>query len=217
MPVQEFTPEELKAEEWRDVVGYEGIYQVSSLGRVKRVGHWRIRRQLKHLTPSVSSKGYISVCLSRGRKKTQRVIRVHRLVATAFLGPEPEGKEVNHIDTNRTNARLSNLEYVTHDQNMKHAARLGRMNPGPRGPNPNRQGEKSAAAKLTDQNVIDIRHAILSGVTGNALAKQYGVTSMSISMIKSGKSWGHLSECRDEVSALGSWKTIHITPRRCGR
>lgn len=97
--------------EWRDIEGYEGIYEVSCTGLVRRAG-----RVLKN---NVCTNNYLSVSLSREGKVTPH--RVHRLVAKAFLS-NPENKpHVNHKDSNRQNNNVDNLEWVTVSENMKHS------------------------------------------------------------------------------------------------
>lgn len=107
-------------EEWRNIAGFEGIYMVSNLGRVKNVKRDSI------LSPGRNSKGYLRVILCNNGTKKQ--VLVHRLVALAFI-PNPDGKrEVNHIDCNKQNNAVSNLEWVTHSENMRHmhdAAKIG--------------------------------------------------------------------------------------------
>jgi len=114
----------LMAEEWRPVIGYEGWYSVSSLGRVRRDADIHNRwgrcpqssgRILKRGTSSKAE--YPQVRLSRpGRVEVRRV---HVLVARAFLGAPPNGHEVDHKDANRWNCALTNLEYVTHRENLR--------------------------------------------------------------------------------------------------
>lgn len=107
-------------EEWKDIEGYEGIYQVSDTGkvRVKRTG---LIRSLV-----LGKTGYYKVSLKAGHSKT---IDVHRLVATAFI-PNPEGKkEVNHINGIKTDNRAENLEWVTRNENTAHAIKTGLWNP----------------------------------------------------------------------------------------
>lgn len=97
---------------WRPVIGYEGWYEVSNKGQVRRV--------TKPLRASCGGNaGYSSVTLSvHGVVKR---VAVHRLVAAAFLGPCPPGHQVNHKDTNRRNPHLENLEYNTPSENILHA------------------------------------------------------------------------------------------------
>lgn len=103
---------------WKSVVGYEGLYEVSDFGRV---------RSLRGKTPRVlrvnkTSNGYIHVGLvgRGGAKNRRRWLSVHRLVAEAFIGECPEGREVNHKDENKANNCVSNLEYVTRSENINY-------------------------------------------------------------------------------------------------
>lgn len=98
-------------EEWRDIKGWEGIYQVSSKGRVKSF----LRKTVKILVLHSDGHGYPIVTLSyKGRKKKAKV---HRLVAEAFI-PNPEKKpQVDHINTNRWDSRVENLRWVTRKEN----------------------------------------------------------------------------------------------------
>ena len=108
---------------WKDIQGYEGLYQVSNYGRIrsfKRMKNNKEARQFK-LTPN--STGYISVGLRKNGKKI--LYQVHRLVAESFI-PNPENKpQVNHIDGNKTNNHISNLEWVTASENTQHAYKMG--------------------------------------------------------------------------------------------
>ena len=126
---------------WKDIEGYEGLYQVSNLGQVKSLdgkrwnGHRIHNFKGKVLRQSVSGKmQYRSVVLSqRGKTRTQRV---HTLVAKAFLEPCPGvyGKKkgqycVNHIDSDTSNNRADNLEWATHKQNMNHSYNTNDQSP----------------------------------------------------------------------------------------
>ncbi len=103
------------AEEWRDIPGYEGRYQASSLGRVRGVVSGKIKSQ-------ETINGYAYVGLKIGNRRT-RVKRVHRLVAAAFFGPST--LEIDHIDSDHMNNRIDNLEYVTGRENYLRAVRTG--------------------------------------------------------------------------------------------
>ena len=107
----------MSAEEWRAVVGYEGLYEVSNLGRL------RCLTRDGQLLPGHSIHGYRYVHLRKqGHSKHTSI---HRLVATAFIGPPPEGYECNHKDFVRDNNVVGNLEWVTHLGNIQHYWREG--------------------------------------------------------------------------------------------
>jgi hypothetical protein len=120
------------AEEWRDIKGYEGLYQISNLGRVKSLICWcgnknikAYRQREKILKTKPKKNGYLVVTL-----RYQNVIKyksIHRLVAKAFL-PNPNNYPVvNHIDGNKTNNNINNLEWCSYSHNTKEAIRIGLM------------------------------------------------------------------------------------------
>lgn len=112
----------ISEEKWLPVVGYEGLYEVSNLGRVKslKAGPKRYGAILK---PAPHKQGYPQVNL---RKAGQgRSIKVHRLVGEAFLGPLPEGYVTCHEDSDTTNPRLDNLRYDTLTENIIDTVRHG--------------------------------------------------------------------------------------------
>ena len=120
---------------WKDIEGYEGIYQVSSEGNVKALERTVLNKNgkpqrypeklLKVDTHSSNTTTYCRVTLSK-EHKTKR-FSVHRLIATAFI-PNPEGKpHVNHLDNNGMNNSVENLEWCTHSENMLHAQKQGRL------------------------------------------------------------------------------------------
>lgn len=106
----------IDAEIWKDIIGYEGLYQISSYGNVKSLGNDATRKE-KILKQAVSSCGYLIVCLHKNAMQKTR--KVHQLVAIAFLNHTPCGMKlvVNHIDFNRQNNNINNLEIVTAREN----------------------------------------------------------------------------------------------------
>jgi len=113
---------------WKDVPGYEGLYQISTFGRVKslprikRTKAWQITSE-RILKPRVSGKEYLSVVLF-DKKHEKKQWKVHRLVAIAFLPNPEELLEVNHKDENKGNNRADNLEWCTRSYNVKYGKRI---------------------------------------------------------------------------------------------
>lgn len=174
---------------WRPVVGYEGVYEVSSSGVVRRVLAAGAAYPMK---PALNPRKYLSVILRHQNTRSNRTI--HSIVAAAFIGPRPVGLEINHKDGNKFNNDVSNLEYVTHQENCAHAYRTGLRTgtPGKREPRPEHvaaktRGEKNPAAKLTTAQVRDIRQAV--HIKTRDLASMYGVAVCTINRIKQGSKW----------------------------
>lgn len=125
-------------EEWRDVVGYEGVYQVSNMGRMQSVNrivkHWRgglQRLKTKVLCPTIGKRGYCRIGLFKNGQCKRKL--VHRLVLEAYIGFCPLGMECRHLDDNPSNNHLSNLQWGTPKDNGtdrrehgKHIISIGR-------------------------------------------------------------------------------------------
>ena len=112
----EYTDIELKNEQWRDIDGYDGAYQVSDLGRVRshKSGEWKVMSGCKDRF------GYLKVCLRKDGK--QKTVLVHRLVAQAFIPNDDESKTViNHINEIKSDNRFWNLEYCTQQYNVTYS------------------------------------------------------------------------------------------------
>lgn len=155
-------------ERWADVG--DSSYQVSDLGRVRRngklIGQWP------------NSQGYMVVRLAKPRRQ----VRVHRMVAEAF-SPNPEGKPfVNHIDCDRANNRAENLEWCTQLENLRHSARLGRMQRN------HWKGKRSPNAALSDAQVREIRRLYGEGnFSWEALGRLFEISKRSIGRIVNGE------------------------------
>jgi hypothetical protein len=123
-----FSTEELANEIWLPVVGYEGYYCVSSLGRVRSELSRGRGKAGKILTLGFDrGRDYLQIGLSREGK--QKHFKVHVLVAAAFIGERPAKMDINHTDGVKTNNRRENLEYVTRSENVLHAFRMGLIIP----------------------------------------------------------------------------------------
>lgn len=170
---------------WHWVVGYEGLYMVSSLGNVMGVpkkttyGHMLVQKE----TPTGS--GYYSVCLCKdGIKKHHSV---HRLVAQAFIPNLGNKPEVNHKDGNRSNNRVDNLEWTTRSENETHAFRvLGKQPNKPWAGKP-----RLFARKLTSEQVKAIRK---DSRTAREIGREYNVSKTTINNIKKRKIYTEVSD-----------------------
>lgn len=181
-------PQHLRSEEWRDVVGYEGSYSVSSWGRVRSEsrtipsgrsmrGSRRIRQRI---LKSCVGNTYPSVGLSL--RSVVAKATVHALVAKAFLGPAPEGHEVAHHDGDPTNNRVDNLRWATRVENAADRSRHGTQ----------RRGEAVQVSKLTEADVRSIRVRAAEGAATKQLAAEFGVSGAQIRNIVARRSWAWL-------------------------
>ena len=169
-------------ESWKPVVGYSGLYEVSDQGRVRRVGAGRGVVTGRVLRTTKQNAGYLMVGLWQANRASNHL--VHRLVVEAFVGPIPEGHEVNHLDGDKTNNVLSNLEVVTRSENMKHASANGLAY----------RGELNGQAVLTAKQVGEIRRRYVhgGGPGYKALGAEYGVSWEAVRNIIKGRVWQHV-------------------------
>lgn len=168
-----------RIEEWRPVVGWEGVYSVSSSGRVRRDARGPSTRPGRGLKPS-NHNGYAQVGLRfAGSRAT---VAVHLLVARAFLGPAPGGHEADHVDGNKANNCSSNLEYLTPLENTRRAFALGLVP----------VGAARSTAKLTDDVVRAIRVELAAGGSANHIARRRGCSAKAVTQILHGRNWRHV-------------------------
>lgn len=167
---------------WKPIEGYEGIYEVSDQGRVRNV-----KRGGRLLSCVKVAHGYLCVSLYKDGK--QRMLLVHRLVALAFI-PNPENKEqVNHKDLDKTNNTVGNLEWVTRDENLKHAEEHRPSSQRERNPS----DPKNRTVDLWHSHLQELREG--KGMTQEELAEACCVRLDTIKGIEAG------TKCFREVSA----------------
>lgn len=164
---------------WNKINFSDGYY-VSKSGlilSVKRIKH-------RFLKTKINPDGYLYVSLRKPKKQWKA--KVHRLVAMAFL-PNKENKPcVNHIDGNKLNNSVGNLEWCTYKENMDHASRVGLLN---------NKGEDNAISKLTKEDVLNIRkeyNGFRKIPTLKTLGKKYGVSRSVVGRIVNKKIWRHI-------------------------
>ena len=174
-------------EEWKDIHDYDGFYQISNFGRVKTTGGWcgSVKRKESIRSITFTKDGYAKIRLNhKGKDKTYRV---HRLVAEHFI-PNPENKStVNHIDGDKTNNHVDNLEWADRSEQMIHAYKMGLKT--------SRVGSDNSNAKLTPEEIREIRKTYVkqSKEFGTiALGKKYGVTNRVIGLIVKGDSYKNI-------------------------
>lgn len=181
-----------KGEVIRPVPGYEEFYSASNFGRVFS-NSYRMTGRMQELAQSIlidkrrtSSSHYRRAKMFRINPKTPTA--VHRVIALTFID-NPRGLNcVNHKDGDKGNNRADNLEWCTNAENLRHAESTGLAN--------HPTGERHPMAKLTDQQVIEIK-TIMAKVPkyqgqGRDLGNQFGVSLYAISDIRTGKSWTHI-------------------------
>lgn len=178
-------------EEWRAVIGYEGLYEVSSIGRVRSLDRL-------HSTPSGKGRLYPGKLLSPGIEKRSgyramglyknnrgRMVRVHCLVLDAFVGPRQDNQVARHLNGNPADNRLENLAWGTRLENARDAQVHGTWV----------HGESHGMAKLTELQAQAIFH--LSGLMPRpAIAEAFGVSTATVQSIHEQTTWRVATGCR---------------------
>lgn len=172
-------------EEWRDIAGYEGIYAVSNMGRVKRLsnaptGGYKAGRIYE---PKLMPNGYMLSRLSKdGVNKSHMT---HRLVATAFIGQPPSpDSEVNHKNGVKNDNRVVNLEWVTRLENIHHSMTVLNWQPA--------RGEQVGKSVLTETDVTEIRNLSAGGLNTVEIGKKFGISSAQVGRIVRRVQWRHV-------------------------
>lgn len=173
---------------WKDIQGFEGLYQVSNHGRVKSLKRVLIRSNGRNqiinerfLSPRPSKKGYLRVALMFYQKRIDS--KIHRLVAIHFLDNPSHYKEVNHKNGIKSDNRVQNLEWCSRSQNVQHAFDNGLK--------PAMKGELNGQSILTKEQVFSIRQESKTFTRKELMAK-YNVSKSAIAFILQGKSWKHI-------------------------
>lgn len=174
-------------ENWKPVIGFDGLYEVSDFGRVKSLArkakglHGTVDIPERILSLTLTTGGYQKVLLYRNGARCTRT--VHKLVAAAFIGPKTNDG-INHKDGDKTNNRPSNLEYCSQLENNCHALRTGlRTNP---------KGERHGRSKLTAVQVTQIREMAHKGRLQKEIAQLFGVSKQTVCKIVNRQKWQHI-------------------------
>lgn len=170
---------------WKPIPGYEGAYEVSDLGRVRSLDRECLGKDGrsefhpgKILTPYAQKRGgYMDVSLRNGSSRKHRT--VHSLVMEAFVGQRPEKCDVMHLNGDRTDNRLTNLQYGTRQENLNQTYEYG---------------GKQAGGKLSILDVRLIRDRLRNGESPRAIARDFCVDNAAIYHIKNGTTFKWLQE-----------------------
>lgn len=195
-----FTLEDLDDEQWADIAGYEGLYQVSTFGRVKSFIRWA---QGKILSPSLSSDGYLIIVLQKNC--IRKHVSVQRLVAMSFVSNPDNKSDVNHCDGHKLNNYVDNLEWVSRRENINHAWQNGL--------NKALQGQEHYCAKLTNEQVLYIRDNP-DALSTYKLAEMFKVSRRTITDVQCGRKYKNVAgKIRQAKPTSHVAKETHIAIR----
>lgn len=175
---------------WKDIKGYEGVYQVSNLGRVRSLSReltysdgrkYQYKgKVLKVNVNKVCGARMVHLYLNQSRE----ALLLHRLVAVAFI-PNPSNKpEINHINGDRSDNSVSNLEWATRAENMEHGFRTGLIN---------NTGTNHGNNVYPDEQIREVKRLLKEGsLTQKAIAEVTGVKKGTVEQIAQGRQWRHI-------------------------
>lgn len=166
---------------WKDIKGYEGIYQISNHGNVKSFIPWR-GTDTRILKTTNNGHGYLSVGLKKNNKP--KIFYVHRLVAQAFIENSLNKPEVNHKYGTKGNNYSSNLEWCTLNENRKHAVETGLVK---------HKGESNQMSKFSEKVILSLRKEFANGcITRKELSEKYGISKTHVVSIINKSRWTHI-------------------------
>ena len=165
-------------EQWKDVVGYEGLYRVSDLGRVLSLNYNR-SDNVKILKKEHTKKGYLRVCFYKNKIRSK--ILVHRIIANNFIENNKIKKEVNHINGVKFDNRVENLEWCTSSENVKHSWNNNLTYA--------LKGEIHGMSKLKTNQVLEIRK---SELPISKLSEIYKISKTHVHRVITKKTWNHI-------------------------
>ncbi len=167
----------MKTEIWKDVVGYEGLYSVSDQGRVK--SHWYGNARI--LAQSTNKHGYLKLTLSN--KEGMRNFTIHILVALSHTGTRPSGYDISHKDGCKTNNNASNLEYITHKENINKKHEHGTI----------ARGETNGMSTLTAIKVCAMRLLYSTGkYTYTDMGNIFKIHKATANRAINNETWSHI-------------------------
>lgn len=180
----------MSEELWKDVVGFEGLYQFNKCGTLKSSDRWEYTKNRfsdfkrlrvgKTMVPYVDKNGRYRVCLCK--KGLPKKFFIHRLMLETFVGPCPVGMEACHINDDPSDNRLENLYWGTREENNKDKIRNGKT----------AKGEKNGQSKLSTYQVLMIKYMQHLKIPLRKVAKMFNVNRKVIWNIIHEKSWSHV-------------------------
>ena len=176
------------AEIWKNIKGYKNFYQISNFGKVKSLKRQRTGKNgskvsvKKRILKSGKSKsGYLQVVLCK--KGICKNFSIHRLIAIAFINNPTNHPEINHIDGNKTNNKIENLEWCTRSYNCLHSYKLNLVKII--------KGENHKNSKLNEIQVKIIR-SLKDDLTQKEIAKYFNISQTNIKDILNRRTWKHI-------------------------